>query len=181
MCRVVVRQRRDEMIGLVHRQMQWQWKSQPPHRTEVSGRVILHLHREKKESRLSTTAMPRNIEIKARIDGHLDELIERVRSLADGPPQHLSQIDTFFHCPSGGRLKLRVEGVNSPGQLIYYERSDTASLLIPKLSTYSIAPVSHPNELKVSCAVRSLLDELSIDLFSMGLLRSSDVCLDRWN
>ena len=126
--------------------------------------------------------MPRNIEIKARIDGSLDTLVERVQSLADGPPQHLSQIDTFFPCPSGGRLKLRVEGVDAPGQLIYYERNDTASLLIPKLSTYSIAPVSHPNELKVSAdAVRSLLDELSIDLFSMGILRSTDVGIDRWN
>lgn len=55
--------------------------------------------------------MPRNIEIKARIDGTLQELIERIQPLADGPPIQLSQIDTFFPCPSGGRLKLRLEEV----------------------------------------------------------------------
>ena len=55
--------------------------------------------------------MPRNIEIKARMDGNMNELIERIRPLADGPPRHVTQSDTFFHCPSGGRLKLRIEQV----------------------------------------------------------------------
>ncbi|CAF1119708.1 unnamed protein product [Adineta ricciae] len=91
--------------------------------------------------------MPRNVEIKARIDGTLDELISRIQPLADGPPRHLTQSDTFFACPTGGRLKLRIEQ-NSPAQLIYYERNDVASLAVPKLSDYSIAPISHPDELK---------------------------------
>ncbi|CAF1264950.1 unnamed protein product [Adineta steineri] len=86
--------------------------------------------------------MPRNIEIKARIDSNLNDLIERVRPFADGPPRQLTQSDTFFNCPTGGRLKLRVEQ-DSPAQLIYYERNDTASLLTPKLSTYSIAPIMY--------------------------------------
>ncbi|UJR10874.1 hypothetical protein I4U23_015061 [Adineta vaga] len=91
--------------------------------------------------------MPRNIEIKARIDGDLNDLINRIQPLADGPPRHLTQSDTFFNCPTGGRLKLRIEQ-DSPAQLIYYERNDVASLSVPKLSNYSIAPISHPSELK---------------------------------
>ncbi len=55
--------------------------------------------------------MPRNIEIKARIDGDINELIERIRPFADGPPRGFTQSDTFFNCPSGGRLKLRIEQV----------------------------------------------------------------------
>ena len=55
--------------------------------------------------------MPRNVEIKARIDGKLNDLIERIQPLADGPPRDFTQNDTFFHCPSGGRLKLRIEQV----------------------------------------------------------------------
>lgn len=55
--------------------------------------------------------MPRNIEIKSRIDGTLEELIERIRPLADAPPVQYSQLDTFYPCPSGGRLKLRIQQV----------------------------------------------------------------------
>jgi adenylate cyclase class IV len=55
--------------------------------------------------------MPRNIEIKARIDGNLNDLIERIQSIADGPSRSFTQNDTFFNCPSGGRLKLRIEQV----------------------------------------------------------------------
>jgi adenylate cyclase class IV len=55
--------------------------------------------------------MPRNVEIKARIDGHLNDLIERIQIFADGPPRHFTQNDTFFNCPSDGRLKLRIEQV----------------------------------------------------------------------
>ena len=55
--------------------------------------------------------MPRNIEIKARIDANLNDLIERIRPIADGPPSSFTQSDTFFNCPSGGRLKLRIQQV----------------------------------------------------------------------
>jgi hypothetical protein len=55
--------------------------------------------------------MPRNIEIKARIAGPINDLIERIQPIADGPPRYLPQNDTFFNCPSGGRLKLRIEQV----------------------------------------------------------------------
>ena len=42
--------------------------------------------------------MPRNIEIKARIDDDMNELIERIHPFADGLPRHFTQNDTFFHC-----------------------------------------------------------------------------------
>ncbi|CAF3971034.1 unnamed protein product [Rotaria sp. Silwood1] len=93
--------------------------------------------------------MPRNVGIKACIDGDINDLIERIRPLAYGSPRHFTQNDTFFNCPSDGRLKLRIEQ-NSPAQLIYYERNNVSSLSISKLSSYLIALVSHPNELKVS-------------------------------
>ncbi|CAF3004260.1 unnamed protein product [Rotaria socialis] len=86
--------------------------------------------------------MPRNVEIKASIDDHINNIIERIRPFADGPPRYFTQNDTFFNCPSGGRLKLRIEQ-DSPAQLIYYERNDIASLSIPKLSNYSIAPIMY--------------------------------------
>ena len=82
--------------------------------------------------------MPRNIEIKSRIDGTLTELIERIQPFADGPPQELCQSDIFFHCPSGGRLKLRVEQVfisfrfgclSFQRRIFLIESSSTISLL----------------------------------------------------
>ena len=57
--------------------------------------------------------MPRNIEIKARINATIDDLIERIQPIADGPPRGFTQSDTFFNCPTGGRLKLRIEQVET--------------------------------------------------------------------
>lgn len=60
---------------------------------------------------------------------------------------------------------------DAPAQLIYYERNDVSSLSIPKLSNYAIAPISHPEELKVSLiSLFFLLDYVSINMFSMGIL-----------
>ncbi len=42
--------------------------------------------------------MPRNIEIKARIDS-VDGLLPRARSLADGEPRLIEQDDSFFVVP----------------------------------------------------------------------------------
>lgn len=55
--------------------------------------------------------MPRNVEIKAHIDTKLNDLIERIQPIADGPPRSFTQNDTFFNCPTDGRLKLRIEQV----------------------------------------------------------------------
>jgi adenylate cyclase class IV len=80
--------------------------------------------------------MARNVEIKARI-GDVDALLARAQPLADGPPEHIEQDDTFFAC-ARGRLKLRDFGDGS-GELIHYERADDSG---PRLSDYVRAPTS---------------------------------------
>ena len=69
--------------------------------------------------------VPRNIEVKARIDS-VEALLPRARSLADGPAQTIVQDDTFFVC-THGRLKLRDFGDGS-GELIHYLRADETSI-----------------------------------------------------
>jgi len=66
--------------------------------------------------------MPRNVEIKARLED-VETTRRLVSAAADGPPQTLTQTDTFFHARSG-RLKLR-EFSDAPAELIFYERPDT--------------------------------------------------------
>ena len=86
--------------------------------------------------------MPRNIEIKARIDS-VDALLPRARALADGPAQTITQDDTFFVCAQG-RLKLRDFGDGS-GELIHYHRADGSG---PKLSDYVRVPTDQPAPLR---------------------------------
>jgi adenylate cyclase class IV len=86
--------------------------------------------------------MARNVEIKARIDG-IEALLPRARALADGPDVRIEQDDTFFHCAQG-RLKLREFG-DGTGELIHYERADTAG---PKLSDHVRAPTAEPAALR---------------------------------
>jgi hypothetical protein len=50
--------------------------------------------------------MPRNIEIKARVDD-IEALKMAAAAIADQGPAELEQDDTFFRCDAG-RLKLRV-------------------------------------------------------------------------
>jgi predicted adenylyl cyclase CyaB len=85
--------------------------------------------------------MPSNIEWKARARDpqRQRQLAER---LANGPPELLEQIDTFFSV-AHGRLKLRQLAAER-GELIYYERSDQAG---PKQSTYSLAATNQPEAL----------------------------------
>jgi hypothetical protein len=64
-----------------------------------------------KEKKIIFLQMPRNIEVKARIEGNIDDLIERIQPFADGPPRSFTQNDTFFNCLSNGRLKLRQQQV----------------------------------------------------------------------
>lgn len=82
--------------------------------------------------------MPRNIEIKARVDD-MSALCRLVEGIADSGPLLIRQSDTFFNCPRG-RLKLRVIDQRS-GELIYYQRPDTAG---PSESHYRIFPVGDP-------------------------------------
>jgi len=64
---------------------------------------------------------------------------ELAECLADGPPQLLEQLDTFFPT-AHGRLKLRQLAADR-GELIYYERPDQAG---PKQSTYSLVATDQP-------------------------------------
>lgn len=86
--------------------------------------------------------MPRNIEIKARIE-NLDELARKAAQLADEGPVEIEQDDTFFECPKG-RLKLRVFSPQE-GELIFYRRPDRAG---QKESFYLRSPVSAPDALR---------------------------------
>ena len=86
--------------------------------------------------------MPRNVEIKARVDD-LDAVEARARTIATRGPEEIFQDDTFFACDRG-RLKLRDFG-DGRGQLIHYRRADEAG---PKLSEYSIAPTADPVALR---------------------------------
>ena len=75
--------------------------------------------------------MPRNIEIKARVE-ELDVVRLKAVSLASGPSQVIYQLDTFFGV-ARGRLKVRAFDDGS-GELIAYERADDRG---PKQSTYT--------------------------------------------
>jgi adenylate cyclase class IV len=86
--------------------------------------------------------VPRNVEVKARIDS-VEALLPIARALADGPPERIEQDDTFFAC-SYGRLKLRDFG-DGRGELIHYERPDRDG---PKLSDYVRAPTADPAPLR---------------------------------
>ena len=86
--------------------------------------------------------MPRNVEIKARIES-VDTLLPRVQAIADSGPTEIFQDDTFFSCPNG-RLKLRAFS-ESAGELIFYQRPDMAG---PKESFYVISPTASPDTLR---------------------------------
>ena len=86
--------------------------------------------------------MPRNVEIKARIE-NVDTLLPRVKAIADSGPTEIVQDDTFFSCPNG-RLKLRAFS-ESAGELIFYQRPDVAG---PKESFYVISPTASPDTLR---------------------------------
>jgi predicted adenylyl cyclase CyaB len=87
-------------------------------------------------------SMPRNVEIKARIES-VDALLPRVQAIADSGPSEIFQDDTFFSCPTG-RLKLRAFSETN-GELIFYQRPDNAG---PKESFYVISPTASPNALR---------------------------------
>ncbi len=86
--------------------------------------------------------MPRNVEIKARIDS-VDALGRIVALWADSGPTLITQDDTFFRCDNG-RLKLRSFSATE-GELIFYRRADAAG---PKESFYVIARSHEPDVLR---------------------------------
>jgi len=86
--------------------------------------------------------MATNIEIKARV-GDPAALRAKVEAISDTAGQYIPQEDIFFNSPQG-RLKLRILGDNQ-GQLIYYERPDSAG---PKQSDYFISHTQEPGTLR---------------------------------
>jgi predicted adenylyl cyclase CyaB len=86
--------------------------------------------------------MARNIEIKAR--ARQFEIQRRVaEELVNGNAVSVVQEDTFFNV-SKGRLKLRILE-DGPGELIYYERSDSVG---PKESQYVRSRIDDPAALR---------------------------------
>jgi len=75
--------------------------------------------------------MPRNIEIKLRLDSP-ETTLQHIEAISDGRATELIQRDIFFHTPSG-RLKLRCFP-HRPAELIAYHRPDGDA---PRGSTYS--------------------------------------------
>ncbi|MFT5114243.1 MAG: putative adenylyl cyclase CyaB [Parasphingorhabdus sp.] len=86
--------------------------------------------------------MPRNVEIKARIED-VEALEGKVIAIADSEPTEIIQDDTFFEC-ANGRLKLRTF-CEERGELIFYKRSDESG---PKQSFYLISKTSEPSTLR---------------------------------
>ncbi len=86
--------------------------------------------------------MPRNVEIKARLDS-LDAIHRKAAALAEQGPVRIAQDDTFFRCDHG-RLKLRVFS-ETEGELIFYRRADRQG---PKESFYVRSPTTSPASLR---------------------------------
>jgi adenylate cyclase len=92
------------------------------------------------------TFMPRNIEIKARIES-VEQLKPRAAALADQGPTEIAQDDCFYEC-ANGRLKLR-RFAPDRGELIFYRRTDEAG---PKESFYLRSPTGEPETLHATLA-----------------------------
>ena len=91
--------------------------------------------------------MPRNIEIKARLNDGIDALLARAAAVAGGTPQIIDQDDSFFRVPHG-RLKLR-QFADGTAELIHYQRADTAQA---KASDYVRVPAPEPAALREALA-----------------------------
>ncbi len=87
--------------------------------------------------------MPRNIEIKARLNDGIDALLQRACAVAGGEPVLIEQDDSFFSVPHG-RLKLR-QFADGSAELIHYQRADRAQA---KVSDYVRVPVPDPGMLR---------------------------------
>lgn len=86
--------------------------------------------------------MPRNVEIKARVE-RVEALAACAAALADAGPTEIAQDDTFFTCGTG-RLKLR-QFADGTGELIFYQRADQQR---PKESFYLIARTQDADALR---------------------------------
>lgn len=91
--------------------------------------------------------MPRNIEIKARIES-VAAMLPKAAALADEGPIEILQDDTFFACENG-RMKLRAFS-EGDGELIFYRRADQQG---PKESFYLRSPTSSPQTLRAALSL----------------------------
>lgn len=91
--------------------------------------------------------MPRNIEIKARIES-VSAILPKAAALANQGPIEIRQDDTFFAC-ANGRLKLRAFS-HDDGELIFYRRANEHG---PKESFYIRSPTSSPDTLRESLSL----------------------------
>ncbi len=85
--------------------------------------------------------MPKNIEIKARVES-LDDIRPLVEGLATDGPTEMVQTDTFFTCDHG-KLKLR-RFSEGRGVLIYHDREVKHG---PRLSSYLMTRTTEPDVL----------------------------------
>jgi predicted adenylyl cyclase CyaB len=90
--------------------------------------------------------VPRNVEIKARVDDP-ETIRRRLRRLGADGPYPIAQHDVFFHSRRG-RLKLRHFDDGS-GELIAYSRADETG---PATSHYRIVPCADPETLRTALA-----------------------------
>lgn len=86
--------------------------------------------------------MPRNVEIKARIES-VQKLKIVVTAITGDDPVEILQDDTFFQCDAG-RLKLRAF-VDGTGVLIFYQRTNAQG---PSESFYSTVTTHAPDALR---------------------------------
>src|ERR1700733_7779560 len=86
--------------------------------------------------------MPRNIEIKARVED-IEALTAKVTPIAAHGPIEIIQDDTFFGCDAG-RLKLRTFAVGE-GELIFYRRNNQTG---PRESFYVRSSTSAPDTMR---------------------------------
>jgi adenylate cyclase class IV len=117
--------------------------------------------------------MPRNIEIKARIES-VAALLPRVAALCTDGPFEIAQDDTFFRCPNG-RLKLRALS-DDAGELIFYRREDLAG---PKESFYVLSPTSAPASLREALALAYGIEGRVVKVRTLFLVGRTRVHLDR--
>lgn len=117
--------------------------------------------------------MPRNVEIKARIES-VEALRARVAALATAGPTEIAQDDTFFRCGEG-RLKLRAFSA-SEGQLIFYRRADEAG---PTESFFVLSPTASPDTLREALSLAYGASGRVIKHRTLFLVGRTRVHLDR--
>ena len=117
--------------------------------------------------------MPRNVEIKARIES-IASMMPRAAAIATEGPIEIFQDDTFFSCDRG-RLKLRSFSETS-GELIFYRRPDHSG---PKESFYVRSPTQQPGPLREALSLAYGVTGRVIKQRTLFLVGRTRVHLDR--